>query len=172
MGLSEDEVAALYRRHADVVFRRCIHMLGNRAEAMDAVQEIFTNVLTHRLAFRGDSDPTTWVYRITTNHVLNRLRSRRPQSDVDSLPLTLHPWTTGAENQVLARRVLSHLLDRLDERGRAILFLHFVDGLDQAEVAEVLKITRRAVVKRLTKVRAALDVACQEIPEAQSGGEE
>jgi RNA polymerase sigma-70 factor (ECF subfamily) len=157
MGLSVEEVAGIYRRHADVVFRRCLAMLGSREEALDAVQEVFVKVLTRRLTFRGNSNPTTWIYRITTNHALNRLRSRRRQTDIDDIPLSLHPRTAGPEGQIISREILSILLDPLDDRSRAILFLHFFEGLDQGEVAGVLEISRRAVVKRLTRIRAALD---------------
>ncbi len=157
MGLSVDEVADIYRQYADVVFRRCYSMLGSREEAMDAVQEIFMKVLTRRITFRGDSDPTTWIYRIATNHALNQLRARRPTSDIEDIPVRLHPRVSSSEGQTVSRQVLSRLLDRLDDRSRAILFLHFIDGLDQGEVAEVLGISRRAVVKRLTKVRVSLD---------------
>ena len=114
-------------------------------------------VLTRRLTFRGHSNPTTWIYRITTNHALNRLRSRRPQVDIDEIPLSLHPQMAGAEGQVISRQILSNLLQELDDRSQAIFFLHFVDGLNQGEVAGIQKISRRAVVKRLTKVRAALN---------------
>ena len=157
MGLSTEEVTELYRQHADVVFRRCLTMLGNQEDAMDAVQEIYLKVLTHREKFRGDADPTTWIYRITTNHALNLIRSRRAQTTLDSLPLSLHPNTCGLENQVLNRYILFTILKHLDHRSQAILFLHFVEGLHQEEVANVLGISRRAVVKRLTRIRTDLE---------------
>lgn len=156
MGLSAEEVAEIYRRHADVVYRRCLAMLGSREAARDAVQEIFVKVLSKRLTFKGDSDPTTWIYRITTNHALNQLRARRHTISVEDLPVSLHPRWSGPEARMITRDVLQKVIDRLDDRGRAVLFLHYLDGLDQDEVASTLGISRRAVVKRLTRVRSAL----------------
>ena len=161
MGLTIDQVAGIYRSHADVVFRRCFSMLGSRDEALDAVQEVFVKVLTGRFKFRGDSDPTTWIYRITTNHVLNRLRARRPTIDLEALPLKLHPRVAGPEGKVISRQLVQGILDGLDERGRAILFLHYVDGLDQGEVARVLGVSRRAVVKRLSVIRRRMEPILQ-----------
>jgi RNA polymerase sigma-70 factor, ECF subfamily len=152
VGLSVDQVAALYRQHADVVYRRSLTLLGNQADAMDAVQEVYIKVLSARETFRGDSDPTTWIYRIATNHAINQLRRVRPVVHLDALPIEMHPHAATLEGATISRQMLQRLLTPLDDRDRSILFLHFFEGLDQGEVAEVLHISRRAVVKRLTKL--------------------
>jgi RNA polymerase sigma-70 factor (ECF subfamily) len=167
VSLSIEDIATIYRRHADVVFRRCLVMLGSREDALDAVQEIFEKVLTGRLAFRGESDPTTWIYRITTNHVLNKLRARRPATPLDTLPVSISPRVTGHEGRILSRHVLGLLMERLDDRSRAIVVYHFADGLDQVEVARLLGISRRAVVKRLTRIRRLV----REITGAEAGAQ-
>ena len=52
-----------------------------------------------------------------------------------------------------ARRALEELLETLDERGQEILVAHYIAGMDQGQIAVALGISRRAVVKRLTKLR-------------------
>ncbi len=159
--LTSEEVADIYKRRADVVYRRCLTMLGSEQDAMDAVQEIFIKVLKNRLKFRGDSDPTTWIYRITTNHVLNVIRSskrrRETSMEANDEAISLHLNAQGLEGAMISRQTLNTLLASLDYRSQAIVFLHFIEGLEQGSVASVMGISRRAVVKRLKKVRALLE---------------
>ena len=70
------DVEALYRRYGPMVLRRCRSILRDEAEAMDAMQEVFVQVLRRRLTLR-DEYPASLLYRIATNTSLNGLRSRR-----------------------------------------------------------------------------------------------
>jgi RNA polymerase sigma factor (sigma-70 family) len=80
--IERTEVEALYRTYGSVVFRRARALLGSEAEASDAVQDVFIRVLRSFREFRGESSPMTWLYRITTNLCLNRLRDRRRRADL------------------------------------------------------------------------------------------
>ena len=57
-----------------------MRMLGLRAEAEDATQEVLLQVLTHLSEFRGESAFGTWVWRIAVRHLLRRRRGRREES--------------------------------------------------------------------------------------------
>jgi RNA polymerase sigma factor (sigma-70 family) len=80
--IERDTVEALYRAYGSAVERRARALLGNDAEASDAVQDVFIRVLQCYCEFRGESSPMTWLYRITTNLCLNRLRDRRRRSEL------------------------------------------------------------------------------------------
>lgn len=67
----------IYPRLAPVVYRRSLDLLGQAEEANDAVQEILLTIHSKLDTFRGDANLMTWVYRVATNHCLNRLRARR-----------------------------------------------------------------------------------------------
>ncbi|MFZ5482572.1 MAG: RNA polymerase sigma factor, partial [Myxococcota bacterium] len=58
------DVPALYRRYGDLVYGRCRTLLRNEADAQDAVQEIFLKLHRYKDSFRGESSPSTWLYRI------------------------------------------------------------------------------------------------------------
>lgn len=90
-----------------------------------------------------------WIYRIATNYCLNEIRNRRlrPQADGE-----LRAAVGEDLEAVLANRdVAARIVRRSPEKLRAPAWLHHVDGLDQAEVAHVLGISRRTVGSRLAE---------------------
>ena len=147
--MTEEQLATLYRKHGPAVYRRCLALLGNADEAQDALQEVFLRALTHGQDFRGEASPTTWLYRITTNHCLNRLRGRKPLTVVQPEHLTSGP----SAGQTEARQVLDALVRRLDEDSARIAVYHFLDNMPQEEIEEVMGISRRTIGKKLQKIR-------------------
>src|SRR2546422_7506401 len=85
-GVSE-AVAVLLRRHQDRVFGLAYRILGNRADALDASQEVFVGVFRKAVSFRHQSAFTTWLYRLTVNACTDlarrRPRSPRPAEEVE-----------------------------------------------------------------------------------------
>lgn len=67
----------LVRRYADRVYTQAYRMLGNREDAEEAVQDIFLKVHRGIVDFRGDSQLTTWLWRITANVCISRLRRKQ-----------------------------------------------------------------------------------------------
>jgi RNA polymerase sigma-70 factor (ECF subfamily) len=149
-GLGSEELRELYRLYAPVVYRRAAALLGNSADAWDAVQEVFQRMLESSSAFRGEARPMTYVYRVATNVCLNALRSKALRSGPE--------WTEGDEPahtpaQAEARQALRALARELDERCLQVAALTFLDGLTQDEIAQVLDVSRKTVVRDLAKVR-------------------
>jgi len=147
--MTEEQLATLYRNHGPAVFRRCLALLGNPDEAQDALQEVFLRAWTKSGEFRGEASPTTWLYRITTNHCLNRIRGRKRLTEVKPEHLTAGPSSGQAE----ARRVLAALMQRLDETSARIAVYHFLDNMPQEEIEEVMGISRRTIGKKLKNIR-------------------
>jgi RNA polymerase sigma-70 factor, ECF subfamily len=149
-------VEELHKKYAGAMYDKCLYMLGDRAEAEDAVQEVF--IRAYRLLLASD-EPThfsrrPWLYRIATFICLHMLRTRRRKGTrpIDSADGNQSP-VVNQENRTHYRQLLTKLQDSLDERSLAILIAHFIDGMTQAEIAESLGISRRAVVKRLAGLR-------------------
>ena len=153
-GLTREEVQRLYAQFAPVVFRRARVLLARDADAWDVVQEVFERMLTHGAGFRGEARPMTWVYRVTTNLALNHLRGRKLREPM----LTVVPVepSTGLD-QVEARQLLSKWLGHLDERELEVATLLFIDGLTQQEVAEVLGLSRKTIVREVDELRQKLE---------------
>src|SRR4051812_31435375 len=73
-GLDLDDV---YRRHGPAVLRRARRLLGDDAEAEEALQEVFVSLAARPEQFAGRSAMTTFLYSATTHLCLNRLRDQR-----------------------------------------------------------------------------------------------
>ena len=64
----------LVKLHQDRVYDFCVRMLNDREEAFDLTQEIFLSIHQNVDKFRADAKLTTWIFRISRNHCLNRLK--------------------------------------------------------------------------------------------------
>lgn len=71
------DIEAAYRAHGHLVLRRARTLLGSDAEAQEVLQEVFMTLLDEPDAYGGRSSMTTWLYRVTTNMCLNRMRNAR-----------------------------------------------------------------------------------------------
>lgn len=145
-------------------------MLGNEADARDAVQDAFLSAFRSLDRFKGDSGIATWLHRIVINAALMKLRSRRrrPEESLDGLlPVFLEdghhaspPSDWPAADALVATREMQHLvrscIDRLPEAYRSVLYLRDIEELDTEETAQALGLTPGAVKIRLHRARQAL----------------
>lgn len=141
----------MYARFAPAVHRRALSLLGRDADAWDAVQEVFERMLQARDDFRGQARPMTYVYRVTTNVCLNLLR-RRSLRDVPGTAEAVAEEAV-APRSVESAQLLRLLVRKLTGREQEIAVLHFLDGLTQEEIAEVLGVSRKTVVRDLAHLR-------------------
>lgn len=153
----------LHRRYAGVLFDKCLRMLGDEAEAEDALQETFVIVYRHINDVACFENPLPWLYRVTTTTCLKFLRTRRrkgalPLSEPERLPEVFnHP-----DRRLISRQVLEQLINKLDERSQTLLVAYYLDGMDQSQIAATMGISRRAAVKRLTRLRCLVDSLLEE----------
>jgi len=145
-------------------------ILQSEDEARNAVQAAFVQAFRSIGGFRGGSRLSTWLYRITINESLMRLRSssRRPEVPIEELLPAFHengphaetvqPWP--APDQVLLQEeTCSHVrecIGKLPLDYRVVLMLRDIEELDTAEVADILELTPNAVRIRLHRARMAL----------------
>lgn len=155
-------VEALYVEYGPMVYRRCLRILGNIHEAEEAVQEVFLRIL-RKLASAGEVEALrNYMFRISTNYCLNRVRDRRKflrHLEPEHLP---PEWRPTPEEHSIVVEELAAQFARLPEERRSIVYLHFGEGMSQEEVAEVVGLSRRTVGKVLRTFVAA----------ARSGGGE
>jgi RNA polymerase sigma-70 factor, ECF subfamily len=154
----------LFQRYRGLAYRVAHRLLGNEADALDAVQEGFIKALTHLEGFQGRSTFKTWLLRVVSNAALDlgRQRGRREMQSLEALagsdsqePLTQHDPAQGLYRQDL-RRVLDRALAQLPEAQRQTFVLHADAELSYREVAEVLGISIGTVMSRLYYARQKL----------------
>src|SRR4051812_42145414 len=80
--LSNKAMTHLYERYFPLVHRICYRYTKNREEANDLAQEVFLKVHGNYRTFEGNSQPSTWLYRVATNHCLDHLRWKKRQNEL------------------------------------------------------------------------------------------
>jgi RNA polymerase sigma-70 factor (ECF subfamily) len=156
----------LFLRHRALAYRVAHRLLGNEADALDAVQEGFVKALTHLPSFAGRSSFKTWLLRVVSNAALDlgRQRGRRESLSFDAFMVSdregLQPSELADPSGNLERADLRRLIDRalaeLPEAQRRTFVLHAEAELSYREVAEVLGISIGTVMSRLFYARQKL----------------
>lgn len=161
MAVERSQIRVLFETWGPMVFRRARRLLGSDADAEEAVQEVFIRALSGLESFDGRSAASTWLYQITTNYCLNRLRDRRRRQEL--WDEKIEPAESRATDAlphvdiVALRKVLAEA----DPREAAAAIYVFLDGMSHDEAAELLGTSRRTVgnlVDRFVKsARARLE---------------
>jgi RNA polymerase sigma-70 factor, ECF subfamily len=156
----------LFRRYRLIAYRVAHRLLGNEADALDAVQEAFVKALTHLPGFQGRSSFKTWLLRIVSNASLDlgRRRGRREALSMDGLASSqrerLEPVADSDPGLGLHRADLRHALqealDQLPAAQRQTFVLHAEAELSYREVADILGISIGTVMSRLYYARQKL----------------
>lgn len=150
MPATDAELRDLYGRYAPVLHHRCRVLLGSDEEADDAVQDTFARVIRHWDEFRGQASPLTWMWRISTNLCLNRLRDRRlhDRKHHDHRD-DLGPAPVGADGPAAVdARTLRALIEGEDDETRRIVIHLYVDDLTREQCAELVGISVPTLRKR------------------------
>lgn len=167
----------LFRRYRLVAYRVAHRLLGNEADALDAVQDAFVKALTHLAGFERRSSFKTWLLRVVSNAALDfgRQRGRRETLRMDLLGPkqreSLEPLVESAPTRELERvdlrLSLQTALGQLPPAQRQTFVLHAEAELSYREVAAVLGISIGTVMSRLyyarQKLRALLE-SCSKNP--------
>jgi RNA polymerase sigma-70 factor (ECF subfamily) len=152
--VSSAEIEKLYRQYGPALYRRAMSLLSREAEAHEIVQETFLQFWKARTKFRRESSPFTFLYRITTNLSIDRLRRRTTAGTHMSYEdHHEHGGGAGPDARIAAASELAMLTQGLDDEVVAIAVMSLVDGLTQEQIAEALGLSRRTIVKRLKKFR-------------------
>ena len=154
------DVESFYRRYGPMVLRRCQKLLRNEAQAQDAMQDVFVQVLGHEQRL-DETAPAGLLLRIATNVCLNRLRTqrRRPETPDDELLMRIAAAGPDSVGQLAARGLLARLFGgeaALEASSRTIAVMHLVDGMTLEEVAVEAGMSVSGVRKRLRTLRARL----------------
>jgi RNA polymerase sigma-70 factor (ECF subfamily) len=161
----------LFRRYRAVAYRVAYRLLGNEADALDAVQEAFVKALTHLRTFERRSSFKTWLLRVVSNAALDfgRQRGRREVLRMDllgpqqreGLEPRVQPEPGGNLDRDDLRRRLQAAIAQLSAAQRQTFVLHAEAELSYREVADVLGISIGTVMSRLfyarQKLRALLE---------------
>jgi RNA polymerase sigma-70 factor (ECF subfamily) len=154
-GGSPDAVDVLLRRHQDRVFGLAYRLLGNRADALDAAQDVFVTVFRKAGSFRHQSAFTTWLYRLTVNACTDLARHRARQPVPAEALEAPAPDRAGATDTRLA---VQAALSALPVDQRAAVVMRDLYGLSYEEIATATSSAVGTVKSRISRGRDALAV--------------
>jgi RNA polymerase sigma factor (sigma-70 family) len=159
----------LYERYANQIFRYCLHQLGSREEAEDAVQSTFLN------AFRGikrgvlPEAESAWLFKIAHNVCLSRRRSswrrRRVEAPADfEIVEEQTPAPAPRADELIG---LQDVLEQMPEPQRRAILLREWQGLSYREIARELEVSQAAVETLIFRGRRALATGLEQPPVAK-----
>jgi RNA polymerase sigma-70 factor (ECF subfamily) len=158
--LREGETTAyeeLYRRHGPRLFNLAYRMTGQAAEAEDLVQETFLQVFRRIGTFKGDAALGTWLYRLSMNLCLDRLRSKAGRSDRQTSSIEdIREWRLAGRGSLdgSVRKIdLERAVATLPDACRAAFLLHDVEGFEHQEVGRMLGISDGTSKSQVHKAR-------------------
>jgi RNA polymerase sigma factor (sigma-70 family) len=155
---SADAAGDLYERYSAQILGYCLHQLGSREEAEDAVQTTFMN------AFRGLSRgivpelESAWLFKIAHNVCLSRRRSswRRGKIEAPNNFEVLQEVIPGREQVSDELIGLQDVLEKMPENQRRAILLREWQGLTYREISAELGLTQAAVETLIFRARRAL----------------
>lgn len=157
-------------KYGPALYRLALRLMQNEGDAEDVVQETFLNAFKAIDSFEGRSGLGTWLYRITYNNAMMRLRSPAPDivSVEDKLegaeegyavPQQFFDWCCLPEEDFDSeevRRELEKAIGELSPTLGSVFVLRELEGLSTRETAEMLDVSEDVVKTRLRRARLQL----------------
>lgn len=149
---SSKEIEAAVKDWGDMLFRLSFTMLGNQADAEDAVSETIIKYIEKAPAFADKEHRKAWLIKVASNKCRDMLRADRRRRWVSLEDVT------ELCRQERDRDVMYELLN-LPPKYRLAVYLHYVAGYKTAEMAGMLGISPAAARKRLEYGRKMLKLS-------------
>ncbi|MGE5444281.1 MAG: RNA polymerase sigma factor [Ignavibacteriales bacterium] len=162
---------SIFDRYVSRVYRQALRLTGNEADAEDVVQEVFLLAYRKARTFQGKSEFSTWLYRLTMNAALTKIRQRKREKEVsldDYLPkfredghhiMPVVDWSQDIHKLVAGNeinQIIRKALDQLSPVDRAVVMMSDLEDMSNREVGEALGLTIQAVKARLHRARLFL----------------
>jgi RNA polymerase sigma-70 factor, ECF subfamily len=146
-----------------------LRMMGNPAEAQEVTQDVLLTIVNKIGSFERRAALSSWVYRVTANAALMRLRKRKRQPAMLSLEAMQDPmgessrilqdWQRIPSNEMLSaalRAVVERSVDGLPDEYRVVILMKDIESQSLEEIGAALELTLPAVKSRLHRARMAV----------------
>jgi RNA polymerase sigma factor (sigma-70 family) len=165
----EAAFADLFRTHYMALATFAMSYLGNEDDAKEAASAVFIWLHEHRSDWHAPTGVRAYLFRATRNHVLNQLRGRRREhrrhatlasqlddSVIPAAPVQADEALLSAEEGQRIHAIVRDALDSLTPKTREVATLRWEQGLGTAEIADVLGMSKPAVLMHVSRALAAL----------------
>jgi RNA polymerase sigma-70 factor, ECF subfamily len=168
----EEALEALFNRYSTKLYNVAQRILGEVADAEEVIQDVLWTAFRKVKSFRGTAQFSTWLYRLTVNAALGKIRrSKRSkeieyeeylpkfQKDGHHLVRPVVDWSDTLDEKYAEReleQLLKNALDQLKPVDKSVVVLSDLEGMSDKEIAVALGLTVAAVKTRLHRARLFL----------------
>jgi RNA polymerase sigma factor (sigma-70 family) len=149
-----------------MVYNTALSIVQVEEDAEDIAQEVFIDVYEKLDKFRGDSQLSTWIYRITVNRCLDFEQKKKRQKNggllkqifserAEDEPVNFNHPGVVLDNKEKAT-ALFKALKKLPENQRIAFTLHKIEGLPYQEIAEIMQTSLYAVESLMVRAKSGL----------------
>jgi RNA polymerase sigma-70 factor, ECF subfamily len=145
----------LFEAYKDRVFSIAVFSIGDRTIADDVTQQIFLKLFTAIGQFRGDSEFTTWLYRLVVNACLDERRRRKRLVPWGETVAMRNPSEKKPQERQYARQEIAEAvrtaISQLKPKFRLPILLKYIEGMSYDEIASVMGCSKGTVASRLNR---------------------
>src|SRR5215831_7865306 len=160
----------LIERWSEKLYRIAFRYLRRKEEAQEVVQDVFQKVVEKIHTFKGDSSLSTWLFRVTVNEALMRIRSGKGVKNIsweailpkfeDGIWTETSPdWSKLPDEKLLekeSKHFVTQAIEDLPEDYRSAYLLKDLEQLSEDEVCEALDLTKAVMKMRVHRARLFL----------------
>lgn len=156
--------SVLVDRYKEMIFTLALKMIKNREEAEEISQDTFVKVYNSLNKFKGDSKFSTWIYKITYNTCLDRLKKNKKEDCTISIDEFSDYLVKTMDNALSAleekerKQTIQNCLNLLSREENVLLTLYYFDDQNLDEIAKIMDINSNNVKVKLFRSRKKLAV--------------
>ncbi len=168
----EEALETIFNRYSPKLYNVAYRILGEIADTEEVIQDVFWTAYRKAKTFRGTAQFSTWLYRLTVNAALGKIRRSKKNQEVDyeeflpkfqkdghHLVRPVIDWSNALDENIAKQEIqqlLKETLDQLKPADKNVVLLSDVEGLPDKEIAAALGLTVSAVKTRLHRARLFL----------------
>ncbi len=149
----------IFEHYFDPIYRYLFHHVRHQETAEDMAQEVFQKLISRLQEGKGPTNNLkAWLYQVAHNIVIDesrRQKVRKHEELVEDILKTTGGMSRAGENAILTEQV-HQALEALTDKQRDVITLKFFEGLTNGEIADILDISERAVLKLQQRALAVL----------------
>ena len=171
-GGDEDALEAFFNKYSTRLYNVGYRILGDVPDTQEVIQDVFWTAYRKAKSFRGNSQFYTWLYRLTINAALGRIRRSKKNQEVEyeeflpkfqedghHLVRPVVDWSDTLDENYAKQEIqqlLNEALEQLKPIDKSVVVLSDLEGMSDKEIAAALKVTVSAVKTRLHRARLFL----------------
>lgn len=148
---TDKDLENLVFSYSNMLFKLCFTMLGNNADAEDAVSDVIVKYITNSPAFTDEEHKKAWLIKVATNICKDILRFNKRRNYINIDDVQEYCKTNESID------IVSDIL-QLPEKYRSVIYLYYIEGYKTKDIANILSVSPQAVRKRLQYGRDMLKI--------------